>query len=231
VFSFLRIKRKHSESITNPPPSDNAIYTSALSEDSVLSRIRDIVSAPGFTPSSVAPVVNACTAVLSAADFSDLLQTPNIEGHTALYWAIVNNRREAFSVFAAFISEFSSVCSSDLHLACMATSDHALFMQLNLAKVDCKCMVVLPTYECINCINCVAPKDEPLRRSLGCPPDEVQVNEGLRDGLGKNQKFVAYCRIRMFQKRMCITEHVNVEFVAGGMWPMSLGLFLTLTWP
>jgi len=105
----------------------------------VLSSIRDIVSAPDFTPSSVAPIVDACAAALPATEFSNLLQTPNIAGHTALYWAIVNNRREAFSAFAGFISQFSSVCSSDLRLACMVTSDHALFMQLNLGTIDCKC--------------------------------------------------------------------------------------------
>jgi len=118
TFSFLRMKQKRT---------------------TVLSCIRDIVCAPDFTPSSVAPIVNACAAALPAADFSELLQTPNIAGHTALYWAIVNNRREVFSAFAGFISKFSSVCSSDLRLACMATSDHALFTQLNLGIIDCKC--------------------------------------------------------------------------------------------
>ena len=93
----------------------------------VLSSIRDIVSAPDFTPPSVASAVNACAATLPAAEFSDLLKTPNIAGHTALYWAIVNNRQEAFSALAGFISQFSSVCSSDLRLACLVTSDQALF--------------------------------------------------------------------------------------------------------
>ncbi|KAG0704628.1 hypothetical protein DFH29DRAFT_997515 [Suillus ampliporus] len=57
--------------------------------NTVLTCIHDIVFAPDFTPSSVAPIVNACAAALTAAEFSDLLQTPNIEGHMTLYWAIV----------------------------------------------------------------------------------------------------------------------------------------------
>ncbi|KAG1750525.1 uncharacterized protein EDB91DRAFT_1244106 [Suillus paluster] len=159
------------------PPSICSLLQTRQKQKAVLSRIRDIVSSPDFTPSSVAPAVSACAADLPAAVFSYLLQTPNIEGHTALYWAIVNDRREAFSAFIAFIPRFSSVCASDLRLACMATNDQALFAHLNLGNFQ-------------------SLKDEPLRRSLGCPPDEVQVYEG-----NEPNKFVACIRIRMFQKR------------------------------
>ena len=57
----------------------------------------------------------------------------------------------------------------------------------------------------------LAPEDEPLRRSLGCAP-EVQVHEGDY----KLNQFVACFHIRMFQKRLRITQDVGVEFVAGG---------------
>jgi hypothetical protein len=66
-------------------------------------------------------------------------------------------------------------------------------------------------------------KDEPLRRSLGCSPDEVQVGSG--GALEKNQ-FIARLRIRKFQKRLLIAEDVGIEFVAVGMWSMSFGFFL-----
>ncbi|KAG0707577.1 hypothetical protein DFH29DRAFT_995006 [Suillus ampliporus] len=218
-----------SESVPNAPLAYDAISTSAASAESVqctsrpsifsflwikrttranvLSRVRNIVCAPDFSPSSVAQNVNDCAASLSAAEFSNLLQKRNIEDHTALYWAIVNKRREAFSALAGFISKYSSVCSSDLRLACMATSDHALFTSLNLGDN-------------------INPKDESLRRLLGCPPDEVQVHdEG--DGLRKIQ-FVTRLRIRMFQKRLRTTQELGVEFVARGVWSLSK-LFLTLT--
>lgn len=68
-------------------------------------------------------------------------------------------------------------------------------------------------------------KDEPLRRSLGCSPDDVQVDSG--DGLDENQ-FIARLRIRKFQKRLLTTKDVGVEFIAGGMWSMSLVWFLAL---
>ncbi|KAG2109556.1 uncharacterized protein F5147DRAFT_772864 [Suillus discolor] len=101
----------------------------------VLSHLCDIISTPNFLASSVAPIIETCAAALLPEEFSDLLQNPNIEGHTAMYWAVVNCRREAFSMFTAHIPQFSSVCYSDLRLACMSTSNHALFMQLNLGHV------------------------------------------------------------------------------------------------
>jgi hypothetical protein len=56
-----------------------------MSISTVLLCIRTIVSSPA--PSSVTQTVSACTATLPAAQFSNLLQQPNIEDHTALYWA------------------------------------------------------------------------------------------------------------------------------------------------
>ncbi|KAG2353163.1 hypothetical protein BDR07DRAFT_1615108, partial [Suillus spraguei] len=159
----------------------------------ILSFIRDIVSTPNFIPSSVAPIVDACAAALSPAEFSDLLQKPNLEGHTAMYWAIVNHRREAVSEFAAFITRFSSVCSSDVRLACMSISDHAVFSQLNSARV-------------------INPKDESLRRFLNCPPDEVQVQDTVDRQF--TSRFIARFHIRMFQKRLRVTRKLDIEFVA-----------------
>ncbi|KAG1825616.1 uncharacterized protein BJ212DRAFT_1475013 [Suillus subaureus] len=184
LFSFLQNKYKQTQ----------AKLTKTKQTEAVLSHIHDIVSVPNFIP--IAPIVNTCTAALLPAEFSDLLQSPNIEGHTAMYWAAVNGQREAFSVFAAHILKFSSVCSSDLCLACMSTSNHALFMQLNLGHV-------------------INSKDESLRHFLGCPPDEVQVHD-KGDRMGKNQ-FVACFHIRMFQKRLHTAGELGIEFVAADM--------------
>ncbi|KAG2133296.1 hypothetical protein DEU56DRAFT_981534 [Suillus clintonianus] len=166
--------------------------------DSVLSCICDLVSAPDFTPSSATEIVNACAAALPSTEFSDFLQTSNIEGHTALYWAIVNDKLEVLSMFAEFISEFSSNCRSDLRLACMTTNNQVLFAQLSLGHINAK--------------------DKLLRHTqLGCPLDEIQVHGGDTSKLDHNQlQFVASFRIRMFQKRLRITHHLKYEFVAGG---------------
>ncbi|OAX38362.1 hypothetical protein K503DRAFT_165305 [Rhizopogon vinicolor AM-OR11-026] len=108
---------------------------------------------PDITPSVVTPIVNFCAAVLSPADFADLLQSSNIEYHSAIYWA--NNKLEALSAFTRFISKLSSGCHSDLRTACTVASNHASFMQLNLGRT-------------------IGPDDKPLRRSLGCLPDYMK---------------------------------------------------------
>ncbi|KAG2741107.1 hypothetical protein P692DRAFT_20907743 [Suillus brevipes Sb2] len=200
-----------SKSIGSAPPSyDRAVASSASAQSFslsslfsfllikpkrtvVLSRIRDIVLTPNITPSSIS-IVNACAADLTTKAFSKLLQTPNIEGHSALYWAIVNNQRQVLLAFAPYISECSPACSSELRLACMITSDHASFMQLKLADIDAK--------------------GEALRRALGCPPDEMEVHETVK--VGNDHQFVASFCIKMFQKRLRITHKLRYEFVVGG---------------
>ncbi|KAJ8597050.1 hypothetical protein M405DRAFT_855911 [Rhizopogon salebrosus TDB-379] len=110
-----------------------------------------------------------------------------------MYWAIVNDRPEALSAFTGFISKISSGCRSELRRACMETSNHAAFMQLNLGRN-------------------IGPDDGPLRHSLGCPSDEIEVHEG--EDLGEHQ-FVALFRFRMCQKRLYAKQNMSAEFVAG----------------
>ncbi|KAG1802370.1 hypothetical protein EV424DRAFT_383328 [Suillus variegatus] len=167
----------------------------------VLSRIRDIVLGPDFTPSSVVPNVNACAAALPAAEFFKILQKRNIEGHTALYWAIVNNRPQALWALNKFIfisGYYSSVCEDDLRDACMITTNHAIFWQLALG---------------------VRSEDTRLRYFLGCPSDRIQVH--MYDEPAN--QFNVVLRIGMFQKRLrapatSTTGDTKLiyEFVAGG---------------
>ncbi|KAG2116059.1 uncharacterized protein F5147DRAFT_818249, partial [Suillus discolor] len=207
---------KSNVSVTVPcnspaPPSYDAISTSTVLEDSIwfklcrwvfpraslqskekcLSCIRAIVSSPDYSPSFVAQTVSACVATLPAAEFSKLLQQPNIEDHTALYWAIVNNRREALWAFMDFIPDPSPACYSDLYLAFMMVGDNTLFTQLGLNEM-------------------FKPKYKSLRQFLGCPPDEVQIQE-LSSG-----RFVASFCVRMFQKRLRTANAIAVEYLARG---------------
>ncbi|KAG1726888.1 uncharacterized protein EDB91DRAFT_1254135 [Suillus paluster] len=159
----------------------------------VLSRIREIVSFD-FTPSSVTPIVNSCAAALPAAEFSDLLQQPDIEDHTALYWAIIKHRPEVLWAFIKYILKFSRVCLSDMRLACAIVSDQIMFARLNLGRT-------------------INPKVGSVRCFLGCPPDKIHVYGG--NGVGNN-KFVVSFRFRMFQTRLRIAQELAVEFVAAG---------------
>ncbi|KAG2119525.1 uncharacterized protein F5147DRAFT_832247 [Suillus discolor] len=183
---------------SDPPPS----YDVSVSKDSIrfCSISHPIISSPGFAVSSVAPIIKSCAAALPAAEFSKLLQKRNIENHTALYWAIVNNQREALLEFVKFIPKFSPACSADLRLACMAVNDHDSYMLLHLGDND------------------VNSKDRSLRHMLGCPQDVVQVHEGdttLSVDSHENNFFVHFV-FRMFQKRLRIARKLEVEFVAQG---------------
>ncbi|KAG1858774.1 hypothetical protein DFJ58DRAFT_744823 [Suillus subalutaceus] len=185
-----------SSSIATAPPSQSSVFSFGRMKQkraAVLSRIRDIVLAPNFNPSSVTPNLNACAAALPAAELSNILTQLNIEGHTALYWAIVNNRPQALWAFNKFISCYSPVCTSDLCIACMITSDHAMFMQLNLGRRS---------------------EQMRLRGLLGCPPDGIQVH--TCDEF--TNQFNVVLGIRMFQKRLrtATGNKWYHEFVAGG---------------
>ncbi|KAG1793528.1 uncharacterized protein HD556DRAFT_511412 [Suillus plorans] len=159
----------------------------------VLSRIRDIVLAPDYIPCFVVPKVIACAATLPVTEFSKILTQLNIEGHTAPYWAIVNNRPHALWAFIKFISGTSPSVSSDLRIACMITNDHSMFKELNFGNFS---------------------EDRRSRCILGRLPDEIQVH--TRDKPIK--QFDVVFRIKMFQKRLrtATDKILRFEFVAGG---------------
>ncbi|KAG2041705.1 hypothetical protein BDR03DRAFT_1088934 [Suillus americanus] len=223
------------KSDSNAPPSYDAISMSPISADSVqcrpppvfskeqikqirttvLSLIRDMVTAPDFIPSSVGPIIDACATSLPAAEFTALLQGSNIAGHTPLYWAIVNNRPEALSALNKFITTYTCDSLEDVRLACMATSNHAWFTSLKLTSTS-RCR-----------------KGWLLNRSLGYPADDIQV---YHEGNLQNQ-FTSKMQIMMFQKRIRVAQEIYVELIAQGRiwcllfymgvdarWRVSLGL-------
>lgn len=102
----------------------------------VQSHIRELVTGPSshYSPSSAARILDICTAALSALRFSSLIQSRNFGGHSAIYWAIVNNRREVLAAFMPFMSRLSFGCRSELRQACMMASNHAWFVKLNLGR-------------------------------------------------------------------------------------------------
>ncbi|KAG1902337.1 uncharacterized protein F5891DRAFT_1216297 [Suillus fuscotomentosus] len=168
----------------------------------VLSRIRDIVLAPDYIPSSVVPNVIACAAALPATEFSKLLTQLNIEGHTAPYWAIVNNRHHALWAFIHFISGTSPSVSSDLRIACMIINDYSMFKELNFGN-----------YRATECYEALLSEDRRSRCFLGCQPDEIQVYAYDKS----IKQFDVVFPIRMFQKRLRTApdKSLRFEFVAG----------------
>ncbi|KAG1843703.1 hypothetical protein C8R48DRAFT_765417 [Suillus tomentosus] len=109
------------------------LFVARQKRTAVLSRIRDIVLTPDFNPSSAASIINVCAADLTTQEFSKLLQTPNIEDHTALYWAIVNNQREVVAAFAAFISECCPPDEIEVHEVKMG-NNHQFVVSFRIRK-------------------------------------------------------------------------------------------------
>ncbi|KAG2146908.1 uncharacterized protein EDB93DRAFT_1148010 [Suillus bovinus] len=155
-------------------------------------------------------MIKSCAATLPGVKFSKLLQKCNIENLTALYWAIINNGREALLEFVRFIPKFSHACSSDLRLACMAVNDNDSFMLLHLGDINAK--------------------DTSLRGILGCPQDDIQVHEVDWAGHNENKFFVHFV-FRMFQKRLRIAKKLEAEFVAQGrIWVLRFDMKQTGEW-
>ncbi|KAG1897698.1 uncharacterized protein F5891DRAFT_1279930 [Suillus fuscotomentosus] len=184
IFSFLSAKQRRATALT---------------------QIRKLVSVTdGNTPSG--PSSSVAKWDITAAELSNLLQTRNIEGHTAPYWATVNHRQEVRSAFTKLFEvdnfKFSPECSSDLRLACMRTSNHTLFSDLKLQNTNAK--------------------NESLRLFLGCQPDKV--TDPVDNG-GDNHQFIVSFDIEKFQKRLCTTRELNYEFVARGrIWRFSFNV-------
>ncbi|KAG1733607.1 uncharacterized protein EDB91DRAFT_632480 [Suillus paluster] len=191
------------------PPSYDAISRS-VGEDSVecnrsffssfCNRIRNVAPQPYLaslnllSPVLILPLPlslqSSTPALLLSQQHSSPTSSKNpISGVTALYRAIVNNRRKALLEFIKHLSELSLVCSLDLRVARMTASNQTLYTQLNLGYS-------------------LYPEDESLRLLLGCPPDEVRVHE--RNGLSDNH-FVACFRFRMFQKRLRQAAMVQID--------------------
>lgn len=181
--------------------------------------VRDVVKAPDLAGLSV---LHDCAVACESHDlvFGDILQDRYIEGHCALYWAIVKRPREGgksgkgekdyddedhtcgdlVEAMLAMAAPLTDQTVSEIRLACLLGSDQALFQRLRYTPAFAP----------------LSGTDEIL---LGgsIPQDDVSVHEGTGDA----GEFVAVFRLVQFQKRMRISKQVAVEFIARGMFSFT----------
>lgn len=170
--------------------------------------IRDVVRVPDAAGISV---LHNCEEACASHNlsFSSILQEPSIEGHSALYWAIIKRPRdvpgagglELVETMLTMATPLSESAISEVRLACLQSSDQILFQRLRHTPA----------------FSPLSGTDEIL---LGAdiPPDGISIEE-----LPGNQgEFAATLRIAAFQKRMRISKQVRLEFIARG----TLYLFL-----
>ncbi|KAG1831587.1 hypothetical protein EV424DRAFT_1371854 [Suillus variegatus] len=136
---------------------------------------------------------------------STLLQEPDIAGHTAIYWAIVNHRSSLLDALLKYASPLTPVTLSEMRKACLVASNQPLFQNLRLSVGLCASGLRSATDGLL----------------LGQrPPDDVRVEEGP-DGA-----FAATLDIAMWQRRMRAVGSVSVEFIVSVVGPLHVSLSL-----
>jgi hypothetical protein len=171
-------------------------------KETVTNLVRDIVKSPDAAALSV--LQNCAEACEShSLSFPAILQEPSIEGHSALYWAIIKRPRslpgaagmELVQAMLVLAAPLSAAAASDVRLACLQTSDEVLFQRLRR----------MPPFSPLSGTDAMLLGED-------MASDEVVVEE-----LPGNQgEFMATFRIPHFQKRMRISKRVSLEFIARG---------------
>lgn len=165
--------------------------------------IRDLVKQND--PHGALGVLESCADACRSFDLaiSSLLQERTIEGHTPLYWAIINRPAESapsdepelVTALLSHAAPLSDATVDELRLACLHTSDHGLFQRLRRTPA----------------FSPLSGSDE-LILGGNVPVDDVDVEDVPGDESG----FIARFRMPMFQKRMRISEEISLEFIAKG---------------
>jgi len=139
--------------------------------------------------------------------FSSLLQEKSIEDHTPLYWAIVKRPPETIhqddqgevpdflTILLSFSGPLNPETISEMRLACLLTSDQALFQRLRLS----------PEFSPLS-------GTDEILLGASMPPDEITVS----DVQGDEGAFVVNFGIVQFQQRMRVSKQVGLEFIARG---------------
>ncbi|KAG5350065.1 hypothetical protein C0989_000383 [Termitomyces sp. Mn162] len=179
----------------------------------VLGLIRDLVKEQSQNPAASLAILESCAEACSGYDLtlSSILQEKSIEGHTPMYWAIVKrppdgeeHGKSVPDLLTALISHATPLSPStiaDIRHACLLTSDQLLFQRLRMS----------PEFSPLS------GTDEML---LGAtiPPDAITVENVA----GDEGAFTANFEVAYFQKRMLISKHVELDFIARGNYPCSI---------
>ncbi|KAJ6591481.1 hypothetical protein DFH09DRAFT_1358068 [Mycena vulgaris] len=185
----------------------------------VLGLVRDLVKLPSSDHSVVAiSILKSCAdaCATNGLSISTILQEKSLEGHTPLYWAIVKRPAESpeeqpgtdlLTTLLSLSTPLTAATTSDIRLACLLTSDQALFQRLRNS----------PEFAPLSAT------DEMLLDAT-MPPDDITV-ENVGGEAGQDGAFVVDFSIVRFQKRMLVSKSVHLEFIARGrIWSLSFNV-------
>ena len=165
----------------------------------VRSIVRDLVKEPK-TPASMGLLEN-CADACSANNlpFSEILQDPSIEGHPAIYWAIVKRPSpddfELITALMSYSAPLTTETMTEVRLACLHVGDQALF----------QCLWRSPEYGALS-------GADRMLLGVSSPPDTVDVEELT----GQDAPFAVRLTIVQFEKRMKVSGEIVFEFIARG---------------
>ena len=165
----------------------------------VRSIVRDVVKEPK-TPASMGLLESCADACYSNnLSFSEILQDPSIEGHPAIYWAIVKRPSpddfELITALMSYSAPLTTETITEVRLACLHVGDQALF----------QCLWRSPEYGALS-------GSDRMLLGVTSPPDTVDVEELS----GQDGPFRVRFNIVQFEKRMKVSEEIGFEFIARG---------------
>ena len=168
----------------------------------VRSIIRDVVKQPKTSASM--GLLDSCADACASNNlcFSDILQEPSIEGHPAIYWAIVKRPSpddfELITALMSYSAPLTAETMTAVRLACLHVGDQALF----------QCLWRSPEYGALS-------GADRMLLGVSSPPDTMDVEELP----GQDGPFVARFTIVHFEKRMKVSGEIAFEFIARGTPP------------
>ena len=131
--------------------------------------------------------------------FSEILQDPSLEGHPAMYWAIVKRPSpddfELITSLMSYSAPLTTETMTEVRLACLHVGDQALF----------QCLWRSPEYGALS-------GSDRMLLGVTSPPDTVDVEELP----GQDGPFAVRLAIVQFEKRMKVSKEIAFEFIARG---------------
>jgi hypothetical protein len=175
----------------------------------VLGLVRDLVQDHSSGSPAALGILQSCADACTShsVSFSAILQEKFIENHTPLYWAIVKrtsgqseddegrggDSEDLVTALLSHISPLNPDTILDLRMACMATSDQAMFQRLRRS----------PRFASISGSDQILLGGSPS-------PDDVTVEIGP----GDKGAFTVDCIVAQFHKRMMVSKEIVLDFIA-----------------
>ncbi|KAJ6551570.1 hypothetical protein B0H19DRAFT_173747 [Mycena capillaripes] len=181
-------------------------------ESIVMDDVRTVVQPYSDSAADRVVMLDACAELCTrhTIDFSRLLQGESIQGHTVLYWAIVNGPwppQASFELVAAVLAHSTPLKPETIRearRACVSLRSQEMFQFLRMR----------PEFGALS-------GEDRFLLGVLVPPEEITVEH--MDGA--NEPFSVKFRIPQFFKRMSLSKPIKLEFIARGrLWQLCFSI-------